>query len=372
MKKFAYSIFGLRSFGICTFIMVTLLKRSATSGGNYYCKALVLVDNSIARSVHKNYEQTLQIHSHFSQQKPMNQWRNHNIRKNAHLDCSSLSAIRRHVTTLPMSPTGITTSAMTSEKNNSSSEQQKNEINQRIYNVAKTMCNLSPNQITITWKSKRIVVTVHTENAFIDTSTSDGDDIDENEIEIDLIKEEDFMDDNDDDVGEENSVDSTTGVDEVDDRDPTIDPPTNESINTVVMSTAKNYVPENDTAESAESTTDSVDLTLLARSINVALDDGEDGIGTRITEQYEIEVSTPGIISDEITTPRMFAAYRGFDVIVHYFDPKKKVMKQHEGRLVEKNEEYVIINQKGRMKHFKNIHVQAVKLPKFKSEKGLR
>lgn len=379
MQNIANSIVVVRSFVIFTFMMVTLLKRSMTSGGtgNYYCKAWVVVD-SMTSNTRKHQDQTLQIGRLYHQQKQLHQWHHHNIPTNAHRNLS-FNPIRPYVTNLPMSPTTTTTSttAMTSGRNNGPSEQHKNEINQRIYDVAKTMCHLSPNQITITWKSQRIVVTVHTENAFLDTSTSDGDDNDENEIEIDIVDEEDFLDDDDeeDDVRGENTVQSTA-VDLVDNGDLTVHTGTiaEESMNNLMMTTTKNDSLEDDTTTAAASTTTdgSVDLTLLARSINVALDDGEDGIGTRITEQYEIEVSTPGITSDDITTPRMFAAYRGFDVIVHYLDPKKKVLKQHEGRLVEKNEEHVIINQKGRMKHFKNIHVQAVKLPKFKSEKGSR
>ena len=371
MQNFATSIFGVRSFVVCTTIMVVWLKHTTLTSGNYYCKAWVVVD-SIASNLQKRQNQRLQIHRHYHEQKQVHLlWRPQNIQKKSYRDHSvTFNTIRRHTTTLPVSPITSTTS-ITSERNNDPMEQDKNEINQRIYNVARTMCNLSPNQIAITWKSKRIVVTVHTENAFLDTSVNDGEDNDEAEIEIDLVDEEDFLDSDDDDddieddIGRENAVDS-----DIDYGDVATDTFASGNMNTLVISTTKNVTPDDDDATAASA--ENVDLTLLARSINVALDDGEDGIGTRITQQYEIEVSTPGIISDDITTPRMFAAYRGFDVIVHYLDPKKKVLKQHEGRLVEKNEEHVIINQKGRMKHFKNIHVQAVKLPKFKSEKGSR
>ena len=347
------------------------------SRSNYRCNAwLPVVFDSIASRYHKQQVKMQKSHHrHYYQKSLLNQWRNLNIQSipiDRHLP---FNPICRHNTILPMSPTSTTTAAVTAERSNDPSDQLKNEINQRIYDVARTMCNLSANQIAITWKSKRIVVTVNTENAFLDATKGDRDDNDEDDIEIDFIDEEDFLDDDDD--REDISVDSTFNAEIVENK---IDETCNGEFLAESSSSRNNFknnaaLEEDITAPTTTTTTttaDMVDLTLLARSINAALDDGEDGIGTRITQLYEIEVSTPGIMSDDITTPRMFAAYRGFDIIVHHFDPKKKVMKLHEGRLVEKNEEHVIINQKGRMKHFKNIHVQAVKLPKFKKEKGSR
>ena len=350
-------------FIMYTIIMVNLLQRSTmASASTYrYCTAWVAVDGISQRNYHRQQrDQILQRcrHCHHEQQRYCNRLRHLDVRRrNADLG-----------TILPMSSAAATTT--TSESSRNPSDQHKNEINQRIYNIANTTCHLSPNQITITWKPKRIVVTVHTENAYIDSSTSDGDDVDENEMEIDFVDEEEFMDDNfendhgDDEDDLPSPVDNSIDDNVQDDGDLLADPTYKESTSTSTTLNTDNDATEDDSK--------SVDLSLLARSINAALDDGEDGIGTRIAQLYEIEVSTPGVTSDDITSPRMFAAYRGFDVIVSYLDPKKKVMKQHEGRLVEKNEEYVIINQKGRMKHFKNIHVQAVKLPKFKSEKGVR
>ena len=111
-----------------------------------------------------------------------------------------------------------------------------------------------------------------------------------------------------------------------------------------------------------------IDVTALARAINSALDD-EDGIGARIAETHEIEVTTPGS-SDELQGDVMFQAYKGFDVIAQHRDPKTDKIKAIEGRLIERNDEFTIINIKGRMKKLKNSNVVSVKLPKAKKEKG--
>ena len=372
MQKSTGLIFGARSFAIVILVMVSLLQ-SCRHCGNAW------VFDNIASNYQKQQVQILvqKCHRHYYQKRLLKQWRNVNTRSVYGYPQLSFNPIHRFKTVLPMSTSSTTTTAVTSERSKDPSDQIKNEINQRIYSVARNIFNLSANQITITWKSKRIVVTVHTVNAFLNTSQSDDDDIDEDEIEIDFIDEEDFLDDDDD--REENLVENTfrtekmeNEIDDTDNEDFVAENSSSTNTLTTAITSISNSDVSDDDTTTTSTTADSVDLALFARSINAALDDGDDGIATRITHQYDIEVSTPGINSDDITTPRMFAAYRGFDVIVHYFDPKKKVLKQHEGRLVEKNEEHVIINQKGRMKHFKNIHVQAVKLPKFKNEKGSR
>lgn len=112
----------------------------------------------------------------------------------------------------------------------------------------------------------------------------------------------------------------------------------------------------------------SVDVATLARAINSALDD--DGVGLAIAEAHEIEVTTKGA-SDELTGI-MWESYKGFDVICQYKDPKNDKVKAMEGRLVERNEEFTVINIKGRMKKLKNNNVVSCKLPKAKKEKGAR
>ena len=109
-----------------------------------------------------------------------------------------------------------------------------------------------------------------------------------------------------------------------------------------------------------------VDIIVLSRAINAALDDG--GVGLAIAESHEIEVTTPGA-SDELSGI-MFESYKGFDVIAQHQDPKKKTVQTIEGKLVERNVEFTILNIKGRMKKLKNQDVISVKLPKAKKEKG--
>lgn len=111
-----------------------------------------------------------------------------------------------------------------------------------------------------------------------------------------------------------------------------------------------------------------VDVTTLARAINSALDD--DGIGLAIAEAHEIEVTTPGA-SDELSGI-MWESYKGFDVIAQHKDPKKNKIKTIEARLVERNDEFTVLNIKGRMKKLENENVVSVKLPKAKKEKGVR
>ncbi len=111
-------------------------------------------------------------------------------------------------------------------------------------------------------------------------------------------------------------------------------------------------------------------LTLLARTINQILDD--DGMGLVIAEVHSIEVTTPGVSDELVPGTPQFDAFKGFEVIVQQLDPKKNKVKTIEGRLVERNDEFTIINIKGRMKKLKNETVQSVRLPKAKKEKGAR
>ena len=120
---------------------------------------------------------------------------------------------------------------------------------------------------------------------------------------------------------------------------------------------------------SAVPTPTGIDVTQLARTINQVLDEQ----ALEIAEQYSIEVTTPGA-SDELVGQVMFDAYKGFDVICEFVDPKKKNNKrpQISGRLVERNEDTTIINIKGRMKKIPNENVISVRLPKAKKEKGVK
>lgn len=68
----------------------------------------------------------------------------------------------------------------------------------------------------------------------------------------------------------------------------------------------------------------------------------------------------------------MFEAYKGFDVICRYDDPKKNKVTEILGRLHDRTEEITVINIKGRMKKIKNESIQSLKLPKAKKEKGAK
>mmetsp|Transcript_16099 Transcript_16099/g.37317 ORF Transcript_16099/g.37317 Transcript_16099/m.37317 type:complete len:291 (-) Transcript_16099:407-1279(-) len=109
-------------------------------------------------------------------------------------------------------------------------------------------------------------------------------------------------------------------------------------------------------------------LTLLARTINRVLDD--EGTGLAIAEVHSIEVTTPGVSDELVPGTPQFDAFKGFEVLVEQLDPKKKKTKIVEGRLVERDDEFTVVNIKGRMKKMKNETVLSIRLPKAKKEKG--
>jgi hypothetical protein len=194
--------------------------------------------------------------------------------------------------------------------------------------------------LTIEWKAGKIIVTVHG-TVFV----SNPDDV------VEDAEEEEEADDDDDDDEEEEQSDIVSNIDDgdVDDAE------------------------ENDEGEAEPTDTPppvGVDMTGLARAINAALDD-VDGMGFAIAEVHEIVVTTPGA-TDELSGSVMFDAYRGFDVICQQMDTKTKKVRQVEGKLVERNDEFTTINIKGRFKKMKNSTVVSVKLPKAKFEKGVK
>ncbi|EJK60732.1 hypothetical protein THAOC_18865 [Thalassiosira oceanica] len=143
-----------------------------------------------------------------------------------------------------------------------------------------------------------------------------------------------------------------------------------------------------------------IDLTLIARNINVLLaEDGEDSLAHKIAELHEICVTTPEF--DNVLRGRnMFESYRGFDVTVeHWEEPKKKKkpkskagkaggdaaaaveeeppppepkLKITEGKLVGRDydKDVTMINVKGRVVKIENDKIESVRLPKAKREKG--
>ncbi len=186
---------------------------------------------------------------------------------------------------------------------------------------------LKDEDIEIQWKSDKIVVTI--ENAILKAADVNRD-------------EEDDMIEYDDDFGSGFMVaDLDEGEDELN-------------------------------VDSGKSAEGKADVVSIARAINYALgEDGEDSLGYRIAFHHEIEVTTPGA-SDELQGI-MFESYKGFNVIVETIDPKKKdKVKIVEGNLVERCDEFLILNCKGRRRKLKNSNVISVKLPKAKREKGVK
>lgn len=126
---------------------------------------------------------------------------------------------------------------------------------------------------------------------------------------------------------------------------------------------------EDTTGNGAEDEATGLDIAVLARAINVALEGLEP-----IASTFTVEVTTPGILSNNrselpLTGDVMFQAYRGFTVVARYSPPDKKKVQRIEGKLVEKNDLFTLVNVKGRIRKLKNEHVVEVCLPPAKKEK---
>lgn len=195
----------------------------------------------------------------------------------------------------------------------------------------------SKNRLDIEWKAGSIIVTVHGDVSLSAASSSGDDEIEAGDDNEDEDEEDDipFGDAEGDDTGDDDE--------------------------------------EKDSEE--EDPEEEFSLSLLARTINRMLDD--DGIGLAIAEVHSIEVTTPGVSDELVPGTPQFEAFKGFEVIVQQLDPKSKSkaknpLKTIEGRLVERNDEFTIINIKGRMKKMRNDTVISVRLPKAKKEKGAR
>jgi ribosome maturation factor RimP len=208
------------------------------------------------------------------------------------------------------------------------------EFGEAVIRQAGAECGVETDEdLTIEWKAGRIVVTVHGA-VYVSTpdKSSSGDDDDDVEID-DEDEQQQPQDDEDAEEDNDNDIDVA--------------------------------LPE----EQEEEKPKGVEVSKLARAINAALDD--EGVGLAIAEVHEIEVTTPGA-PEELSGAIMFEAYRGFDVICQQVDTKTKKIRTVDGRLVERTDDFTIINIKGRLKKMKNDTVVSVKLPKAKKEKGAR
>ncbi|KAL7575617.1 hypothetical protein ACA910_011448 [Epithemia clementina (nom. ined.)] len=286
---------------------------------------------------------------------------------------------------------------------------------EELIRQAGASCGLDSSQIAIDWKQHgKIVVTVSSDNVYLSTSSS-LDDVDDEDNDDDAvaafnigkdrknfsIDSFDYDDDGDDpyfvaDEWVEEFQSSSSDDDDDDDEE-------GEEFGEALDEEMVEY--ENDSFYEMEdpfpSSGGGVDVVLLARLINTALENDESGVGVKIAETHEIEVTTPGA-SEEIVGDVMWNAYQGFDVICQYLDDDKKqkksqksskknknkdmtaggdlpdeqeeepepVLKTMEGRLYDRDDEYTTINLKGRLKKISNDLVVSVKLPPVKKEKG--
>lgn len=228
--------------------------------------------------------------------------------------------------------------------------------NQIIREAARRLGVVPDELLTIEWKPGCIVCTVSSNGAYLSAPLEDGL----------RFEEEEDNDDASDDLSFLEEEDDSDSDDELpfDDNDDAVE-------EEVTSTNAATPAIESDDANS-KSSNGRIDMSVLARAVNAALDDSG-MVGVQIAETHEIQVTTAGA-SDEVRGDIMFRAYRGFDVMVQFQDPKRgdNKIKTVQGRLVERNDEFTVINIQGRMKNFKNPNILSVRLPKAKKEKGAR
>lgn len=250
--------------------------------------------------------------------------------------------------------------------------------------------------ISIQWKADRIIVTVDVsqdeEFEGGDGSVVIGELEDEFEDDFDMDYEDDYEEEYDADFDEQDF---------------------NEEEEDFEALQAQLGLQEEDNSQSSQQ----IDLTLIARTISEYLSaDGENTPQFKIAQLHEIEVTTPEfdnvlrVNGGKDGDVNMFEVYKGFDVIVDYWEvPKKKKTKKKsgkagketamddgsmnqdeeedeqepeptrtqkliEGKLVGRDEDkdVTMINVKGRIVKIKNDMIESVKLPKAKREKGVK
>jgi len=95
-------------------------------------------------------------------------------------------------------------------------------------------------------------------------------------------------------------------------------------------------------------------------SFSRLLDDALEAAGL-IEEAYVLEISSPGI-AETLSDDRDFRSFRGFPVCVRYRDAKTGAEAEREGLLLERNDDSVQINVRGRTVRFPRTDVIAVRL----------
>ena len=211
-----------------------------------------------------------------------------------------------------------------------------------IIRKAAVEAGAQPDNVEIDWKGDQIIVTISGELVKLGGPAS----LEDEEIadELDLYFDADEL--------EENGADEAGIFGDVDIGD---------------------YEEDELEEAEAEEEDDEPSITGIARAINRALAElGEGSIGDIIAQTHSIEVTTPGT-SDVLEGDIMFEAYKGFEVMVETTETNKKGKKKiKEGLLVEKNDEFTILNQKGRISKIKNEKIECIRLPKAKREKGAK
>tara|TARA_B100002052_G_scaffold215177_1_gene197131 strand:+ start:462 stop:929 length:468 start_codon:yes stop_codon:yes gene_type:complete len=79
-----------------------------------------------------------------------------------------------------------------------------------------------------------------------------------------------------------------------------------------------------------------------------------------LTEAYVLEISSPGI-GEQLNSDRDFQTFRGFPVEVHHRDPSNAEHRL-EGLLLERNDDALQINMRGRIKRIPRDRVIGVRL----------
>ena len=111
-----------------------------------------------------------------------------------------------------------------------------------------------------------------------------------------------------------------------------------------------------------------LDIETVAAITRVLLDSYEADDPELVLQRLEFEVSSP--TTSTLTSQRQYEAYKGFDVLVDTNEPFKNKRKGIAGKLVSRDTEELVINQKGRMVRIPEFLVGEVRLAKAKLEPG--
>lgn len=296
------------------------------------------------------------------------------------------------------------------------------ELGIKLILSAATYHGATSKMISINWKFDKIIVIVDTsaDDDYIgDAGTNGGGvscavgDLIDDEFDDDELLEYELVDDYDD-------IDYDDNEEDFDDDD--YDEEEEEDFETLQQQLGlQEQEHEEQEGNNQDDQKRTIDLTAIARTINEYLSqDGEDSLAFQIAKLYEIEVTTPefdNVLRDYSSSSdsaeggggvNMFEVYKGFDVIVDYWEvPKKKKKKKSgkagkdvvvdeessateekdeeedeeqktkkviEGKLVGRDNDkgVTMVNVKGRITKIKNDMIESVKLPKAKREKGVK